>query len=82
MFPRRAGAGASPAVRLAGRELRRLPETLPREAVVLDASRNALLALPRALAGWNALRSLNLGNNRLTALPVRPSALRIARRRR
>lgn len=69
-------------VRLAGRALQRLPETLPREATALDASRNALPALPRTLNGWAALRSLNLGNNRLTALPVRASRRRISRCRR
>jgi hypothetical protein len=69
---RRAGAGSAPVVRLAGRELLRLPETLPREGRALDASRNRLPALPRALPGWAALRSLNLGSNRLTHLPVRP----------
>jgi len=68
----RAGAGSAPVVRLAGRELLRLPETLPREARALDASRNRVPALPRALPGWAALRSLNLGSNRLTHLPVRP----------
>ena len=62
--------------------MRRLPETLPREAIALDASRNALPALPPALPGWAALRSLNLGNNRLTVLPVRPSRRRISRRSR
>jgi hypothetical protein len=71
------GAGAreaAGAVRLARRALRALPPTLPPGAHALDASGNALVALPRQLGALRNLRSLDLSANGLRVLPVRAAA--------
>jgi hypothetical protein len=65
------GREAAGAVRLARRALRALPPTLPPSAHALDASGNALVALPRELGALRNLRSLDLSGNGLRVLPVR-----------